>query len=1146
MATTTIKVTNASELMSALKSAKGGETIVLADGHYGELSLNRMDFGSNVTIVSQNPEGAVFSKMTILSTNNLTIDGVFLDYVPDQSTVSFSTALKIDQSNHIKFVNSLLEGGPAVNGVDPSADKLDSTGNVLGLPAAQAVRITGSTDVLFENNVVTAFHKGILLGDSNGITINQNEVYNLRTTPLNGGDLDNVVVTNNYFHDSNPWSLGGAGDHADFIHFWTVPTKQTTASENFLISNNVLQQGAGQSPIPIYFDDNLNGLGFKNVDIVNNVIQVEDNQGIRLEFVNGGNVSNNTMIQRSGDYGENPSLILKDNTQNLTIDNNILGAISGLDKVVTSTIKVGDNLFLQGWDPMGDDFVGNYFMNALNHTADPMTDLLAIPGGLIDTKNYGSALTQPTLGAGESLTVVNAQSGENVLEKTFNVKELSALGEVDISKAKITWDFGDGTKASGMNVTHTFADGGRYDVTATVNTGLEIITVHKTVLVQDLVLLDLNLGAGGGDSTIMKATAVEEGSTDTNLAWVGKAAYIQSADHGTVAHFTDDGSYIKISGGADLNGMQDLMLEFDIQFEKESGDRARPVWGSSTYGVEISGEALTFFLYMQDGSVAKLKGTLPDVQNGDWHTLKFVYDGDAHTVSAMMDGEVVASMEGVTGAVRSNNTTSIYVGGDPWGAGFTGNMSNLTILNGTERVETGTVITDPVEEVPTLPEAILPDYILDSMLASIDSPFKTGDTADDYFNFNGSGYAKLGKPDVFFNPDELTVSFDLRSHGESTSTARVLWNHARYGVELTGDDLNFRLYTDTGGSYNVVVKDTGITDGNWHNASFTFDAAAGTLNVYVDGDLVGSKSGITGNIAAPAGWDVTVGGTPWGRNFDGDIANLNVYSLADDTLVAKAADTVTDVADATDVIADIITDVIASDGAEAPASNDAVGDDVISAIDDAAAGLNVIQAVTNYTGDATDSGDALHFNGNGYASIGRPAELMSMDELTLTLDVKPDADNSGTSRLFWAHGRYGVELSGDDITFRLFTDAGDSKSLTIKNTEILDGDWHQVTMSFDSETGTLKGFFDGELAGSLTGIKGQISNPSEWDVTIGGTPWGRNFKGEIDNVRVWGEALEPAAHDGEFVHDTGDGLAYNPEDFWSTHMQDADLIMNLR
>ena len=84
--TTTITVSTLNGLYSALAKATGGETILLAAGSYGKLSLGAksgfdITFPSNVTIASADPnKPAIFSGMDIREAANLTFDGVTFDY----------------------------------------------------------------------------------------------------------------------------------------------------------------------------------------------------------------------------------------------------------------------------------------------------------------------------------------------------------------------------------------------------------------------------------------------------------------------------------------------------------------------------------------------------------------------------------------------------------------------------------------------------------------------------------------------------------------------------------------------------------------------------------------------------------------------------------------------------------------------------------------------------------------------------------------------------------------------------------------------------------------------------------------------------------------------------------------------------------
>lgn len=358
-------VKNAAQLQSALKSAKGGDTIYLASGDYGDFRFANLNFSSDVTIKSldtKNP--AVFDSVMVSKVANLKLDGIEIDFVPNATTVAHASALRISSSKNITLTNSTLEGGPSVNGVPITTPRgqLDATGNVLGLPAGRGITIDKSTGVTIENSEISTFHKGIALSDVDGLVIRNNEVHHLRTSPITGGDVSNAVIDGNHFHTSFPWNFGGEGDHGDLIHLWTVKGSQSGASTNISITNNVLDQGKGEALLGVYLDDNKNGLGFKDVVISDNTIFNSNSQGIRLENV-VGSVRDNTLLQATADsYKTAPGVLIVDGSQ-IDLRNNLLGSVKIYDG--GTAVETG-NVVVQRQDASGAGYYGDLFGGALS------------------------------------------------------------------------------------------------------------------------------------------------------------------------------------------------------------------------------------------------------------------------------------------------------------------------------------------------------------------------------------------------------------------------------------------------------------------------------------------------------------------------------------------------------------------------------------------------------------------------------------------------------------------------------------------------------------------------------------------------------------------------------------------------------------
>ncbi len=347
----TVYVSNADQLASALNSAKAGDVISLAAGYYGNISLSGKAFSDEVVIKSDDPDNpASFGSLSIKASQNITFSGVNVDFVPNESTVSFSSAVLVENSNDITFKGGVIEGGPAVTGVSIDADKVDSTGNVIGLPTGRGVTIQGSSNVTIAQSDISHFLRGIAIGDSEKVTITDNEIHHLRKTAIVGGG-DDLVIEGNYLHSSSPWKIGTAGgDHADFIALWTDPN-QGAPTTNVTIRDNILAQGDGTGVLGMWLQGDV--AGFANVVIEGNAILGGDTQGIMMSNTVGGSVKDNVLIQTT-EYAKAPGIILLEGATNISVSENIASAIGDKNGGVTgntiydnwiaqklSTLKVG-------------------------------------------------------------------------------------------------------------------------------------------------------------------------------------------------------------------------------------------------------------------------------------------------------------------------------------------------------------------------------------------------------------------------------------------------------------------------------------------------------------------------------------------------------------------------------------------------------------------------------------------------------------------------------------------------------------------------------------------------------------------------------------------------------------------------------------
>jgi hypothetical protein len=152
----TVTVSTAAELMTALANAKGGETILLATGNYGELNLYDQretfaNFASEVTIKSADPNDlASFARVSLRGVENLTFDTIKFDYDAAPGTIESDKPFMIRESDSIIVRNSIFEG-----------DMAEGVSDILnGHPTGHGLTVTGSSNITIENNSFYDFLRG--------------------------------------------------------------------------------------------------------------------------------------------------------------------------------------------------------------------------------------------------------------------------------------------------------------------------------------------------------------------------------------------------------------------------------------------------------------------------------------------------------------------------------------------------------------------------------------------------------------------------------------------------------------------------------------------------------------------------------------------------------------------------------------------------------------------------------------------------------------------------------------------------------------------------------------------------------------------------------------------------------------------------
>ncbi len=274
MPNTQIIVKNASELSKAIKSVKGGETILLAPGNYGNFAFSGTP-ASTVTIKSLNPNNdAVFQSLKLTRADNFRIEDV--DINNPQGPGSTDKALIINVSNNISIV-----------GIDVAGSKDGNAWND-GFGAF----ITSSNNVAILDSTFVQTNIAIAVGRAKNLVIAGNDISESRqgvsVAQVSGGLFDR-----NYLHDMNPTVT----DHADFFQVHAGGTSLSSTDLKF--TNNILIQGNNGLGIHGIFIRNEKadlGMRHSNITIENNYYSGAALHGISVSDADNVSIKGNTVL----------------------------------------------------------------------------------------------------------------------------------------------------------------------------------------------------------------------------------------------------------------------------------------------------------------------------------------------------------------------------------------------------------------------------------------------------------------------------------------------------------------------------------------------------------------------------------------------------------------------------------------------------------------------------------------------------------------------------------------------------------------------------------------------------------------------------------------------------------------------------------
>ena len=753
LTTTQIFVSSAAELMAALATATGGETIVMSAGHYGNLSLNVSShpfaaFASEVTLTSADASNpAVFSSVALNGVSNLTFDGVTIDYEAAPGEGTWTKGFSILNSDHITISNTLFDGDLA-EGVSLDADGY-GTGYGLYVDQSSHITVTGSEFSQWRN--------GAVISNSQYLTVSGNDIHNISGDGLDFISVSNVLIEGNTLHDFHRAPTSTV--HADMIQFWTQGAVTNT---DITITGNILDSADGMWTQSIFMRNgaaegaSTTDMYYRNVLIENNVIHNAHGHGISVGETIGLQILNNTLLYDEDAGGTTrPGINVTTAAQDVVVSGNLLegGVAAGSGTGWT----VGNNLFVQRTDPQGPNYVGDLFVNGLNNTGFDIEHLKALPGGVIEQMGAGSALTlfdtTPTASTGFILD--SAGTDMQLLTHSFDASNLfGPEGQLDTTGAVVAWDFGDGNVGTGLLATHGYADAGSYDVTAVVTlAGGETVSLSKTITVQSPLALDVDFDAGAENLVVSSQVTFEGTGDDLAARLNGGAVTFKSND--------------AMTGNSEYT----LIVDFkrDVGSETAGGNL---VYFSSSFIITLGADDLSVKITTDQGDSWIRPGNV-GIADSDWHRLALTFSGSDGTAILYLDGLEVGRVSGLEGAVQVGSLSHPLYLGNPWGSGFPDLVDNFQFLGGamsaaeiaalSTRMEDGkfapldgtSTQTDPVDDGSSDPvveeetEPTVEDTILDFSGTNFDRVIIGTDGYDKLTGGNNADYIEGGAGNDF-------------------------------------------------------------------------------------------------------------------------------------------------------------------------------------------------------------------------------------------------------------------------------------------------------------------------------------------------------------------------------------------------------------
>lgn len=314
-----------SSIGAAFASGKvvGGDRLLLLDGAFGDVRIQGLKPTSPVIIQAVNPGKAVFDRIEVYASQNLTFDGISVIWgkapalynnlfytAGDTSGITLEDSTIMGHATSPAFATWVAKDwadrgatGVALNGSNGKVLR----NNLVGIGFGIAVN---GSDHLVEANTVDGYSGDGLRGNGNRLTFRGNRVTNC------------VSVD---------------GNHADGFQSFNL-SKTGAVFDGITIDGNTFIEQTGSPRMTLACA--LQGIGlfdgmFSNLRIVNNYVEVSAPHGIAVAGVTGALIDKNTVVQAAGGHSNKPWILVGDHkdgrvSSGVVISNNVAaGGVRG-------------------------------------------------------------------------------------------------------------------------------------------------------------------------------------------------------------------------------------------------------------------------------------------------------------------------------------------------------------------------------------------------------------------------------------------------------------------------------------------------------------------------------------------------------------------------------------------------------------------------------------------------------------------------------------------------------------------------------------------------------------------------------------------------------------------------------------------------